>query len=651
MLCSWIRQLSRGRIPFFGKRPFVTTKVTGGNNLARIPNELIDKIRDSVNIVDVISQDVQLRKQGKNLMGRCPFHTDNTPSFAVNEEKQFFYCFSCHRSGNVFGFLQQLHNLTFPEAVHQVADMANITIPEQYSAQPAESHASGENAQLYQLHDTAAKLYHHILVNTEAGQAAMHYLSKRGMSREMIDRFNLGFAPANDNEEVLVSYAQNNQLDYQLLRKSGLFVEDRQGNLHDRFHSRVMYPIKNERGQVIAFSGRILAPKATTNDPKYMNSPETPIFDKSKTLFNLDLAKKAARSTGSLTLFEGFMDVISAFDAGVKTGVASMGTNLTEEQISIMQRLTKQVNICYDGDAPGQNAINRAVQMFDDYAPRLAIRIVQLPAGIDPDEYVQKYGSIKFTDYLANNAENAVEFKLAYLRQGLNLKNQDELLGYLNAALRVIAQVDEPVARDLYLQKLAKEFSLDKDSLRRQLEQLHVVTRPVNQRVNNNYSQQFQSHAPEPNQNGVSKVQRAEQRLLKYYISDELVRKRLQSMVQFKFRDDTYQSLFQKLKQYFADHDDYAPAAMMDRVDSPQQQRLLTTIEELTIDANVNDEAFDDCVSVIMHEAPLDEQIKEKKAALNEAAMVNDQELTTKLAAELVNLYQQQQQMKTEDVN
>nr|WP_239459465.1 DNA primase [Limosilactobacillus coleohominis] len=633
--------------------------MTGGDDVARIPNELIDQIRDSVNIVDVISQDVQLKKQGKNLMGHCPFHRDDTPSFAVNEQKQFFYCFSCHRSGNVFGFLQQLHNLSFPEAVQKVAEMSNISIPSQYSSQSQTKVDTSPRGQLVQLHDQVAKLYHHILVNTEAGRPAMQYLLHRGMSRALIDQFNLGFAPENNADgEILLQYTQNQDIDYQLLRKSGLFTEDRNGDLHDRFHGRVMYPIMNENGHVVAFSGRILAPKGNDNEPKYMNSPETEIFNKSRTLFNLNVAKKAARQTGSLTLFEGFMDVISAYGAGVENGIASMGTNLTEDQIRTIQRITTHVNICYDGDDPGQNAIYRAIQMFENNAPRLSLQIIQLPAGIDPDEYVQKYGGIKFKDYLQNSQENPVEFHLRYLQRGLNLKNQDELLGYLNAALRVIGQVSEPVARDLYLQKLADEFSLDKESLKRQLDEIipHVQRtsatskrKSVQQRVTSNSSSAIYDQGQTATV--VSKLERAEQRLLKYYINDEGVRLSLQNNKSFKFVDGDYQELYTKIQEYFVDHQEFSTAALMDRATNQNQQRILTQVAELSLDDNINDDAVNDCIRVIINDAPLEQQIKAKKAALNEAAMMNDQELTTKLASELVTLYQHQQKIKTEELN
>ncbi|MDU4240403.1 MAG: DNA primase, partial [Limosilactobacillus fermentum] len=338
--------------------------------MPQIPRETIDQLRNQVDIADVISQDIQLKKQGKNLMGHCPFHEDATPSFSVNEEKQYFYCFSCHRSGDVFSYLEQAHDLSFMEAVEQVATTAGVDLPRESNGPSGES--ASPNTPLYRLHEEASRLYHHVLVNTVAGQPALNYLTKRGLSRELIDQFNLGFAPARGEEDLLVKYFTQKGIDYQLMRASGLFTEDQTGQLHDRFFDRVIYPIKNANGQPIAFSGRLLAKKATENAPKYLNSPETPIFNKRRTLFNLDQAKKAARKEGHLTLFEGFMDVISAFGAGVRSGIASMGTSFTDEQVAVIARTTDKLTICYDGDAAGQNAINRALTMLA--ASRLTLR-------------------------------------------------------------------------------------------------------------------------------------------------------------------------------------------------------------------------------------------------------------------------------------
>ena len=635
----------------FWKATFRHYAGLGGWAMAKIPNELIEKIRNSVNIVDVISQDVQLRAQGKNLMGHCPFHRDDTPSFAVNEQKQFFYCFSCHRSGNVFGFLQQLHQLSFPEAVAQVAQMANISLPRQYEPGANEDQRQpSEIGQLINLHTVSAKLYHHILVSTEAGRAALHYLQQRGMTRELIDEFNLGFAPAGD-EEVLLEYCQQQKLDYQLLRKSGLFVTDRYGNLHDRFHNRVMYPLDNSNGQVVAFSGRILASKGNDHDPKYLNSPETELFNKRQNLFNLHRAKKAARSAGNLLLFEGFMDVISAYGAGVQNGVASMGTSLTDEQVQVIQRLTNEVVVVYDGDDAGQNAIDRALKLIRQDAPQLTIRVVQLPAGIDPDEYVQQKGAQSFQQYLEGHAETPVEFQLHYLRRGLNLHQQDELIGYLNAVLRIIAGVTSPVEQNVYLKELADEFGLTMASLQDQVKQITptLPKQPAKSRQAPAANAPVETNSVDAPR-VLSKVEEAERRLLAYYLEDEEVRQHLDQLEGFQFAHETYQKVYSAVRDYLVDHDDPSVAAILDDLPDDPSRAILSEVSSLKVDHDSTDEVVEDCISVVMEEAPLKQQIQAKKAALNEAAMVNDEAATTKIAAELVQLYQKQQNMKTEEI-
>ncbi|KRN58826.1 DNA primase [Limosilactobacillus secaliphilus] len=620
--------------------------------MAKIPNELIDRIRDSVNIVDVISQDVQLRAQGKNLMGHCPFHRDDTPSFAVNEQKQFFYCFSCHRSGNVFGFLQQLHHLSFPEAVEKVAQMANISLPRQY--EPGANEANSQTSQVGQLinlHQTAAKLYHHILVSTPAGGAALHYLQKRGMSRQLIDEFNLGFAPDGD-EEVLLEYCQQQKLDYQLLRKSGLFVTDRAGNLHDRFHGRVMYPLDGSNGQVIGFSGRILASKGNDHEPKYLNSPETELFNKRQSLFNLHRAKKAARTAGKIILFEGFMDVISAFGAGVANGVASMGTSLTDEQVQIIQRFCNEVVVCYDGDDAGQNAIDRAIKLIAQDAPKLTIRVVQLPAGLDPDEYVQQKGAQSFQQYLEGHVETPVEFQLHYLRRGLNLHQQDELIGYLNAVLRIIAGVSSAVEQNVYLKELADEFGLTVASLQDQVKQIGqtLPKRPAQKAPTNFNAPVDDSPEPAADPHVVSKVEGAERRLLAYYLDDEEVRQHLDQLNGFQFAHDAYQKVYNAVRDYLAQNQKPSIAAILDQLPDDQSRSILSEVSNLKVDHDSTDEVVNDCIAVVMDEAPLKQQIQAKQAALNEAAMVNDEAATTKIAQELVQLYQKQQNMKTEEI-
>lgn len=621
--------------------------------MAKIPRNVIDEIRNSVDIGDVIGRYVQLHQAGKNLIGLCPFHDEKTPSFSVNEEKQFFYCFGCHRSGNVFQFLMELKHIHFVDAVKEIANDSNIKIPEQYVSVPAKP-SNNENRQLFDLHDKAAKLYHHILVNTPAGQVALNYLKKRGMSEELIEQFGLGYAP---DQRILKPFFQQQKVDYQLLRKSGLFSEDQQGELRDRFIERIMYPIKNGQGQVIAFSGRLID-TSKTNLPKYLNSPETPIFNKRRTLFNFDVARKAARKDGRLYLFEGFMDVISAFAAGIENGIASMGTSFTEEQVAIIGRATKQLDICYDGDQPGQNAIDRAISLVNDHRPnQLQVKVVQLPAGIDPDEYVQKYGPQQFNAYLTNKEETTTEFYLRFLRNGKNLDNQNELMQYLNQALKVIAQVQAPLEEDMYLQRLASEFNLDRQTLKTQLDQLRqqlgIHNQPwIKQQPSLVRHQQFQQTSEEEHRKvKLSRTELAEQILLRYMLYDREVWMHVTSDHDFHFAHEKYQTLYLLAASYFSENGSYSTADFLDYLDESSLQGTLGQIENLNVDQEVDMRAIDDCIHMIAEQTPLAAQIADKQAQLKEANSLHNTELATQLTIELVKLLKQQQRLKTEETN
>ena len=621
--------------------------------MAKIPREVIDEVRNSVDIGDVIGRYVQLHQAGKNLTGLCPFHEERTPSFSVNEEKQFFYCFGCGRGGNVFQFLMELKHIDFVEAVKEIADDSNISLPEQYINTQPKQPVNNENRQLFDLHDKAAKLYHHILMNTPAGEPALRYLKKRGMSEELINQFGLGYAPA---QRILKPYVEKQKTDYQLMRKSGLFSEDQEGQLRDRFVDRVIYPIKNGQGQVIAFSGRLLD-TTQTDLPKYLNSPETPIFNKRRTLFNYDVARKAARKDGKLYLFEGFMDVISAFGAGVTNGIASMGTSFTEEQVTIIGRTTNQLDICYDGDEPGQNAIDRAISLVNDHRPgQLQVRVVQLPAGVDPDEYVQQNGAEKFREYLANQEETTIDFYLRFFKNGKNLANQNELISYLDQALKVIARVTSPLEVDMYLQKLATEYQLDKQTLRNQLGQLkqQLGIRPQQPAPVAPPTVDYQNIATVAAQQTTQRLDRtelAEQILLRYMLYDREVWMHVTADDEFHFAHEKYQTLYLLAASYFTEHSDYSAADFLDYLTDDRLRGTLGQIEQLNIAAEADMQVVDDCINLITQQTPLSEKIADTRAQLKEANSLNNTELATQLTIELVKLLKQQQQLKTEETN
>lgn len=419
-----------------------------------IPEETIAKVRDNVNIVNVISQYVSLEKKGKDYVGLCPFHEEKTPSFTVNEGKQFFKCFGCGKGGNVFTFLMEKENLTFPESVQKVAEIAHIDVGEFTNKTPKYSNI------LIKINEEAADFYHRVLLSTNAGKRGLDYAHRRGLTEEIIDHFRIGYAPKQNN--LLLTYLRGHDYQDQDLIASGLFVRAQSGELFDRFRDRLMFTLTNEGDYAVGFSGRRLSNDKT--EAKYMNSPETKVFEKSNVLFHFAEAKKAARAEGHLVLYEGYMDVIAAYQAGVKSGIASMGTSLTEQQVYMLKRITKNIIINYDGDDPGVHAEERATKLFEK-AGGFNLGVVVLPEKLDPDEYVKKYGVEKYRDEI-KGALTPTDFYLKRLAKKYNLSNDREKLLYLDEAVREIAQLSNPVEQDLYLEKIARQQRVSLDSLK-----------------------------------------------------------------------------------------------------------------------------------------------------------------------------------------
>lgn len=613
--------------------------------MARIPEQVIEQVRDATDIVDFISQYVQLQKQGKNFFGLCPFHEERTPSFSVTEDKQIFHCFSCGRGGNVFKFLMELENLSFQEAVVKVAKFSHVSLDEQIvnAATGAGQHGDPDSPtnQLIKLHQDATKLYMHILMNTEMGQPALDYLHQRGLTDQTISDYGLGYAPS---KQLLKPFFETRKIDYQMLRHSGLFIENQDGELRDRFVDRIMYPIRNQSGQVIAFSGRML--KQQPDQPKYLNSPETDLFNKRKVLFNFDLARGAVRKQGNLILFEGFMDVISAHQSSVDNGVASMGTSLTEEQIYAIQRITKQVYVCYDGDTPGQKATQRALSILRDNSS-LTLGVIQMPEGMDPDEYRQKYGEAKLASALESARETPVAFEMRYLKNQYDVDTDAGRLQYINDILAILATVKSPVEQDVYLTQLADDFQLEKTSLRQQLAMVkpakQTLVRSSQPVVSTGQSQ------PQTQQQQVVKrtpVEKAERALLYRMLHDHDVWLRVTGIPKFSFVNDDYQLVYTLAQGYFETHQDYAPAQFVDFIHDDHLQNLVIDIESMQLSESTNEGEIDDYIQLIMNVAPLTKQIGETEQALQEARRLGDNDRVRQLVIEYIKLQQQKQSQK-----
>lgn len=611
--------------------------------MAKIPEDVIETVRTATNIADVVGQYVQLKKSGKNLFGLCPFHEERTPSFSVSEDKQIFHCFSCGRGGNVFKFLMELEHVSFPEAVVKVADFSHVDLDSEYRQDATGPKMDSKTSQLIDLQEQAAKLYHHVLVNTEVGQPALDYLHDRGLTDETIETYQLGFAPS---QRLLKPFFEQRQSDYQLLRQSGLFIENAQGELRDRFTERVMFPLRNASGHVAAFSGRLI--KKADDQPKYLNSPETALFNKSRLLFNFDLARPAIRQAGEVTLFEGYMDVISATQSGVHNGIASMGTSLTTEQIYAIERTTDKLNVCYDGDEPGQRAISRALTLLGQHS-HLNLSVIQLPEGQDPDEYRRAHGDEAFRQMLTTAKEPPLQFNLRFLRRNKSLDTDSEQLDYLNQIMPLLAQVQEPVELDMYLNQLANEFHIDKSALQAQLKQTQRDTaaqqereRPRRQRSTTTAEPPVTVHQQ---QRPLTRLERAERNLLVRLLHDRNVWAKVNSIDGFSFVHDDYQVIYTLAQGYFQTHQTYRTAQFTDFLKEDRLQQIVIDLETATY-AAVTPREIDDYLAIIMDEAPIDEQLRQKKNQLAEASRLGDAEQQRQLVIEIVQLEQKRQANK-----
>ena len=628
----------------------------------RIPPELIDQVRSEVNILDVVSQKVQLHKSGKNWFGFCPFHPETTPSFSVNEQKQIFNCFSCHRGGNVFKFVMETEGLTFPEAFQKVAEMSGISLDPKYmQLESLNTAESSENGKIISLYAQATQLYHHILVNTELGEEALNYLHDRGLNDDMINEFNLGFAPTTD---ILKNFVKEKQIDYQVLRKSGLFVErplnadDPVDNLNDRFKDRVMFPIHDANGHPIAFSGRALHTEDKTV-PKYLNSPETPIFNKRRVLFNLDKAKATIRQTKSVILFEGFMDVLAAYRAGVKNGVASMGTSLTDEQIGILAHQARKLSICYDGDDPGQNATKRALEIIRP-SERFDLEVINLPDKLDPDEVVKKYGEEKFREIVQNQHETPLSFFMHFYARNRNLENENDQLAYISDILKELVTVKDPIERDLYLNRLASKFGVEYRNLESQLQSLMAeqqAREKTNLRANAqtpeqefvNYQKTITTVTESFEKPKYSRVERAERLLLYRMLHERDVWFKVRELEDFNFIHQSYQTLYLLAEEYFNHDEEFDDAKFLEMISDDQLHSLATELLMEEYQGMATDQEIEDCISLIMNEYPLDEKIKRLDEKIKKAKRMNDSDNLMSLIMEKTNLLRQKDLMKSEN--
>lgn len=421
--------------------------------MVRYSEELIDEIRNSNDIVDIISQYVILKRSGRNFFGLCPFHKEKTPSFSVSPDKQIFHCFGCGAGGNVIHFISKIENVDFKESLEILADRAGIKLP------TLENNVDSKRLELkekvYEINKLVAMYYHETLYKPQA-KPAQEYVKKRKLDNKALKEFCIG-------------YAKNANVLYKLLKEKGFTEEEilasdlviKKGNNYvDRFKNRLIFPIQDIRNRFIAFGGRVL----DNSLPKYINSPENIVYSKARNLYGLNVAKNT--KTRKLIIVEGYMDTVSLHQRGIDNVVASCGTALTEAQGRLLRKYAEKVIISYDSDSAGQAATLRGLEILNNLG--CDIRILQMEGAKDPDEYVIKYGNGRFND-LVENAISLVEFKIKVLKKGLNIENTNDKIKFMNEIAKILGGVDNKIEQEIYIDKISSDYNISKEAIYAQI--------------------------------------------------------------------------------------------------------------------------------------------------------------------------------------
>ena len=427
----------------------------------RIPENKIEEIRSAADIVDIISEFVQLRKRGKNFIGLCPFHSEKTPSFTVSEDKQIFHCFGCHAGGNIYKFLMEYEKISFIEAIQEVAARVGINLEYEVDTTGKDS----EQEILYELNIQAARYFSDNLLNSPAGEIARKYFQERKIKPQIMRAFGLGHAL--NGWENFVEYAKSQKIDLERAIQLGLIGQQNDGRLFDKFSDRIIFPIFSANGRVIAFAGRILENKEGA--AKYLNSPESMIYVKGRVLYGLSFSKDEIRKLDKAILVEGYMDLISLYQNGIKNVVAVSGTALTEDQVQLLSRYTKNVVLLFDADTAGIKASMRSIELL--LKRDIEVKIATLPSGEDPDSYINKFGKDEF-DELIRKAQNFLEYQTAYYESQHYFEDHNKTAEAIRELVKLLALIEDELKRNLLLKSVAKKFNLREKLLETELDKI-----------------------------------------------------------------------------------------------------------------------------------------------------------------------------------
>lgn len=584
--------------------------------MQQLNEDLIREIRNSVDIVDVISSYIELTPKGRNFFGVCPFHDDTNPSMSVSKEKQIYTCFSCHATGNVFKFLMDYENISFIEAVKKCADMANISLDiKNYS----NTKDNTKNSVLYDIYENSTKFYQN-LINTSDGKSAKEYLLKRNIDEELIKEFKIGLSL--EKRDLLTKFLTKNNYTKNDLLKSGLVIENSYG-LNDIYANRIMFPLEDLNGRVVGFSGRIYN---TTDNSKYINTKETEIFKKREMLYNYRRAKDDARQKGYVIVMEGFMDVIRAYSVGIKNVVATMGTAITSNHAMALKKMAKDIYLCFDGDSAGLKATISCIEELDKVG--VTPKIIRLEENLDPDEYIIKYGKDRFLQKI-DDSMNVIDFKMNYFKEINDITKLEDKAKYVNLVLKELSKIDDDILLEMSLKKLSIDSSLEIDFLKEKLNDIKNE-KPVKEII-----------VKEEKNNKISGLEKAEIYLVYYMLNSKDVIKMYDRKVTH-IPDSKYRILAHEISEYYHKYENINISDFLDYIS--EYEDILETVNDV-LSRNISDEyTLEDIEGYInkISKSVLKEQMNRLNERIKNSTDYNEK---LELIEKLSNLKKQEQEI------
>lgn len=577
----------------------------------RIDQSVINEIKDKTDILDLVSEYVKLEKRGRNYIGLCPFHDEKTPSFTVSEDKQICHCFGCKKGGNVFQFTQEIKDVPFVEAVKELGERVNIKVDVGQTQYNQQSQMASDDLKMIEMHELIQDYYHYALMKTVEGEEALNYLRQRGFTDELIKQRQIGYAP--DSSHFCHDFLEKKGYDIELAYEAGLLSRNEENfSYYDRFRNRIMFPLKNAQGRIVGYSGRTY----TNQEPKYLNSPETPIFQKRRLLYNLDKARKSIRQNDEIVLLEGFMDVIKSDYAGLKQVVASMGTQLSQEHMTFLKKLTNNITLMFDGDYAGREATLKTGQALLQQG--LNVYVIQLPSGMDPDEYIGKYGNEAFLNFVAKDKKAFVLFKVESHQDEIN-NNDLAYERHFREATHDIAQVQSTILRNKLIQDVANIFNMSPEMIYHEIGSNNM---PQVAPAEYGYSPQSGSQLF----NNLTKNEKAERALLKHFMKDkDTFINYYQKISDEDFTNKYFKSIFNILHDYFSEHDNYSISDVMQYIDSNELREAFIELDQYTLNDEPYENEIEDYILIINNND--DESIESLNHKLREAYRIGDVEL------------------------